>query len=59
MLRFGFDLETDISGFCCVFWYHSDSVMNGTKKMVHGREVTKRCLILYGSEIWIVKPEKN
>ena len=31
MLRFGFDPETDVFGFGCVFWYHSDSVTNGTK----------------------------
>ena len=43
MLRYGFDLETDIFGFCGVFWYHSNSVMN--------HEGTKRCPILYGSEI--------
>ena len=43
MLRFGFDPEIDVFGFCGVFWYHSNSVMN--------REGTKRCLDLYGSEI--------
>ena len=43
MLRYGFDLETDIFGFCGVFWYHSNSVMN--------HEGTKRYPILYGSEI--------
>ena len=32
VLRFGFDPGTDVFGFCCVFWYHSDSVTNGTKK---------------------------
>ena len=31
VLRFGFDPGTDVFGFCCVFWYHSDSVTNGTK----------------------------
>ena len=31
MLRFGFDPETDVFGFCCVFCYHSDSVTIGTK----------------------------
>ena len=31
MLRFGFDPGTDVFGFCCVFWYHSVSVTNGTK----------------------------
>ena len=46
MLRFGFDLETDVFGFCGVFWYHINSVTN--------REWTKRCLILYGSEIWAI-----
>ena len=44
MLRFGFDPETDVIGFYGVFWYHSNSVMN--------REGTKRCPVLYGSEIW-------
>ena len=29
--RFGFDPETDVLGFCCVFWYHIDSVTNETK----------------------------
>ena len=40
---FDFDLETDVFGFCGVFWYHSNSVTN--------REGTKRCPIIYGSEI--------
>ena len=31
VLRFGFDPGTDVFGFYCVFWYHSDSVTNGTK----------------------------
>ena len=31
VLRFGFDPRTDVFGFCCVFWYHSNSVTNGTK----------------------------
>ena len=46
MLRFGFDLETDVFGFCGVFWYHSNLVTNYEK--------TKRCLVLYGSEIWAI-----
>ena len=46
MLRFGFDPGTDVFGFCGVFWYHDYSVTN--------REVTKRCPILYGSEIWAI-----
>ena len=50
MLRFGFDPGTDVFGFCCVFWYHCNLLMNG-KKMVHGREGTKRCHVLYESEI--------
>ena len=29
---FDFDPENDVFGFCCVFWYHCDSVTNGTKK---------------------------
>ena len=43
MLRFGFDPGTDVFGFYGVFWYHCNSVTN--------REGTKRCPILYGSEI--------
>ena len=46
MLRFGFDPETDFFGFCDVFCYHSNSMTN--------REGTKRCPILYGSEIWVI-----
>ena len=42
-LRFGFDPETDVFGFCGVFWYHNNSMTN--------REGTKRCPVLYGSEI--------
>ena len=45
-LRFGFDRRTNVFGFCGVFWYHSNLVMN--------REGTKRCLVLYGSEIWAI-----
>ena len=44
--RFGFDPRTDVFGFCGVFWYHSNSVMN--------RKGTKRCPVLYGSEIWAI-----
>ena len=46
--KFGFDfvLEIDIFGFCGVFWYHNNSVMN--------RGGTNRCPILYGSEIWAI-----
>ena len=40
---FGFDPETDVFGFCGVFWYHSNSMTN--------REGTKRCHVVYGSEI--------
>ena len=32
VLSLGFDPGTDVFGFCCVFWYHCDSVTNGTKK---------------------------
>ena len=46
MLRFGFDPGTDVFGFCGVFWYHNNSVMN--------REGTKRCPVLYRSEIWAI-----
>ena len=42
-VRFGFDPETDVFGFCGVFWYHSNSMTNC--------EGTKRCPVLYGSEI--------
>ena len=42
-LRFGFDPETVVFGFCGMFWYHSNSVTN--------REWTKRCLVLCGFEI--------
>ena len=45
-LRFGFDPGTDVFGFCGVFWYHSNSMTNS--------EGTKRCPILYGSEIWAI-----
>ena len=50
---FGFDSGIDVFGFCCVFWYHCNLLMNG-KKMVYDREGTKRCLILYGSDIWAI-----
>ena len=43
MLRFGFDPGTDVFGFYGVFWYPNNSVMN--------REGTKRCPVVYGSEI--------
>ena len=46
MLRFGFNLRTDVFGFCGVFWHHSNSVTN--------REGTNRCPVLYGSEIWVI-----
>ena len=45
LFEFGFDPKTDVFGFCWVFWCHSDSLMNGTKKMVHDSEGTERCLI--------------
>ena len=31
LLMFGFDPETDVFRFCCVFWYHNNLLMN-TKK---------------------------
>ena len=40
MLRFGFDPGTDVFRFFGVFWYHSNLLMNGTKKTVHGHEGT-------------------
>ena len=46
MLRFGFDPGTDIFGFCSVFWYSNNSVMN--------RERTKRCSVFYEFEIWAI-----
>ena len=46
MLRFGFDPGTDVFGFCGVFWYPNNSVMN--------REGTKKCHVFYGSEIWAI-----
>ena len=46
MFRFGFDPRTDVFGFCGVFWYHSNSMMNC--------EGTKRCPVLYGFEIWAI-----
>ena len=46
MLRFGFDLETDVFGFCGVFWYPNKSVTN--------REWTKRYPVFYRSEIWAI-----
>ena len=46
MLRSSFDPGTDVFGFCGVFWSHSNSVTN--------REGTKRCSVLYGSEIWVI-----
>ena len=45
-LRFGFDPETDVLRFYGVFWYHSNSMTN--------RERTKRCPVLYQSEIWAI-----
>ena len=45
-LRFGFDPETDVFGFCGVFWYQSNSMTN--------HEGTKRYPVLYGSEIWTI-----
>ena len=46
VLRFGFDPGIDVCGFYGVFWYHSNLVTN--------REGTKRCPVLYGSEIWAI-----
>ena len=46
VLRFGFDPGTDVFGFCGVFWYLNNSVINC--------EGTKRCLVFYGSEIWAI-----
>ena len=46
VLRFGFDLGTDIFVFCGVFWYFNNLMTN--------REGTKRCLVVYGSKIWVI-----
>ena len=46
MLRFGFDPRTNVFKFYGVFLYHSNSMAN--------REGTKRCPVLYGSEIWTI-----
>ena len=46
MFRFGFDPRTEVFGFCGVFWYHSNSMMN--------RERTKKCPVLYGFGIWAI-----
>ena len=46
VLRFGFDPGTDVFGFCGVFLYPNNSVMNC--------EWTKRCLVFYGFEIWAI-----
>ena len=48
VLKFGFDHGTNVFGFCCVFWYHSDSMTNGTKKMVRSCEGTEMCSIFMG-----------
>ena len=42
----GFDPETDVYGFCDVSCDPNNSVTN--------REGTKRCPVLYGSEIWTI-----
>ena len=42
-LRFGFNPETDVFRFCCVFWYPNNSVTN--------REGTKRCPVFCGTEM--------
>ena len=46
MLRFGFDPGTAVFGFCGVFWYFNNFVMN--------REGTKRCPVFYGFEILVI-----
>ena len=46
VLRFDFDPRTDVFRFYGVFWYPNNSVMN--------REETKRCPVVYGSEIWAI-----
>ena len=51
VLRFSLIPRLMSSAFFFVFCYHCNFLMNRTKKMVHGREGTKRCPVLYGSEI--------
>ena len=55
MLRFGFDPGTDVFDFYGVFWYYNNSVTS--------REGTKRCFVLYGSEIlailWVIVRKIN
>ena len=51
VLRFSFDPKTDVFGFYNVFWYHSNSVTN--------REGTKRCPVVYGSEMYVIVEKKN
>ena len=43
-LRFGFDSETNVFGFCGVFWYYSNSVKNCKE--------TKKCPVLCGLRFW-------
>ena len=45
-LRFGFDPEANVFWFWGVFWYHGNSMTN--------REGTRRCPVLYESEIWAI-----
>ena len=46
VLRFGFDPKTDVFRFCGVFGCPNNSVTNS--------EGTKRCPVVYGSEIWVI-----
>ena len=52
-LRFSFNPETDFFRFCCVFRYHCNLLMNGTKNG-HGREGIERYPVVYGSDSWAI-----
>ena len=50
MLRFSFDPGTYVFEFCYVFWYHSDSVTNGTKNGFIAMEGPRDALFLWVRE---------
>ena len=47
VLRFGFDPKTDVFGFCCVFWYHNDLMVNEIKKWFIAVKGPKGALFLW------------
>ena len=51
MLRFGFDPRTDVFEFCYVFWYHSNLVMNGTRKWFIAVKGLRGALFLMGPRL--------